>query len=206
LNGYNQQFLPIPTYNSSGLVNPGVNPGYIEPAAAYPTGVPGQDQYYWGQHQYAQNMADLANLNAPAPAQPYGNPNPIGTVNGTGLLTPQQMGFPNAFEMAAAYGPGQYNPAPIMAQDQYTGLSQLNTPAPAVPGFAQTYAAPTQAQQAVGAGYGQQFGQNLNYAFTPAQLATVNNSGSTPASQLTSISPSQLSAQLLAAANAAGGS
>jgi hypothetical protein len=203
---YAQQFFPIPTYNSSGLVNPGVNPGYIEPAAAYATGHPGLDQYSWGQHQYAQNMADLANLNQNVPAQPYGNPNPIGTVNGTGLLTPEQMGFPNAQEMAAAFGPGAYNPAPIMAADQYTGINHLNTPAPPVAGFGQIYTAPTQAQQAVGAGGAQQLGQALNYAFTPAQLPTVNNSGSTtPASQLTAVNPSALASQLLADANAAGG-
>jgi hypothetical protein len=206
MSGYQNQWFPIPTYNSSGLVNSGVNPGFIQPSAPYAQGHPGQDQYYWGQHQYAQNMSDLANLNAPAPAQPYGNPNPIGTVNGTGLLTPQQMGFPNAQEMAAAYGPGQYNPAPIMAQDQYTGLNHLNTPAPVVPGFGAAYSAPTQAQQAVGHGPASQFGQSINYVAYPAQqLATINNSGMTPAQQLTSVDPAALSAQLIAAANAAGG-
>jgi hypothetical protein len=197
---YQQQFFPIPTYNSSGLVNPGVNPGFIEPGNPYTAGIPGMDQYHWGQHQYAQTMGDLANLNQTAPAQPYGNPN---AVNLGRLVTPEQLGYPSPQTQAAAFGPGQYNPAPILAQDRYTGLTHLNQPAPVVPGYNQVFTAPTQAQQATGAGQAQQLGRSLNYAFTPAQLATVNNSGMTPAQQLTSISPAELSAQLLAAANAA---
>ena len=201
---YKSQFFPIPTYNSSGLVNPGVNPGFIEPGNPYTAGIPGMDQYYWGQHQYAQTMGDLAKLNQTAPQYAYGNPHPIGTVNGTGLITPQQLGYPNPQTSAAAFGPGQYNPAPILAADQYTGMNHLNTPAPAVPGYAHAYGAPTQAQQAIGHGPASQFGQGLNYVAYPAQqLATVNNSGMTPAQQLTSISPAELSQQLLAAANAA---
>jgi hypothetical protein len=69
--------LPIPTYNGAGLVNPGVNPGFVITAVnppMYRTTNPYQSQYYWGQHPYMQNMSDLANYNAvpEAPAQPFG--------------------------------------------------------------------------------------------------------------------------------------
>ena len=202
MSGYQNQWFPIPTYNSSGLVNSGVNPGFIEPSNPYTAGIPGVDQYYWGQHQYAQNMGDLANLNRTAPAQAYGNPNAI---NLGRLVTPEQLGYPSPQTQAAAFGPGQYNPAPLLAQDRYTGLSTLNTPAPAIPGYNTVYNAPTQAQMATGTGQAQQLGRSLNYAWTPQSLATVNNTGQTPAGQLTSISPQDLSAQLVAAANAAGG-
>ena len=46
--------------------------------------------------------------------------------------------------------------------------------------------------------------RSLNYAFTPAQLATVNNSGLTPAQQLTSVNPADLASQLQATASSFG--
>jgi len=69
--------LPIPTYLGGGLVNPGVNPGFLVTAVnppRYQTTNPYQSQYYWGQHPYMQNMSDLANYNAvpAAPATPFG--------------------------------------------------------------------------------------------------------------------------------------
>ena len=152
--------FPIPTYNGLGLVNPGVNPGFVQPAPAYGQQPPGMDQYYWGQHQYAQNMADLANLNQPAPSQPYGNPN---AVNLGRLVTPEELGYPNAQSMQQVYGPGyQYNPAPLLARDQYTGPMSLNQPAPSMAQFG-TFGPNTQAQQATGQGYSTQYGQGLNY-------------------------------------------
>ena len=68
---------PIPTYSGNGLVNPGLNPGYLVTAAnppMYKTTNPYQSQYYWGQHPYMQTQADLVNYNAvpEAPAQPFG--------------------------------------------------------------------------------------------------------------------------------------
>ena len=151
--------FPIPTFNGAGLVNPGVNPGFIEPAPAYGQQPPGMDQYYWGQHQYAQNMADLANLNNPAPTQPYGNANAVHLGQ---LITPEQLGYPNAQSMQQVYGPGyQYNPAPILARDQYTGPMSLNQPV--APNQFGTFGPNTQAQQATGQGYSAQYGQGLNY-------------------------------------------
>jgi hypothetical protein len=151
--------FPIPTFNGQKLVNPGVNPGFIEPAPAYGQQPPGMDQYYWGQHQYAQNMADLANLNNPAPTQPYGNPNAVHLGQ---LITPEQLGYPNAQSMQQVYGPGyQYNPAPILARDQYTGPMSLNQPV--APNQFGTFGPNTQAQQATGQGYSAQYGQDLNY-------------------------------------------
>jgi hypothetical protein len=186
-----QQWMPIPTYNSSGLVNPGVNPGMIAPSTFYGEQAPGVNEYYWGKHGYVQSPTGLAglqnyNLNTIAPTQPYGNPN---AVNLGKLVTPEDLG---------------YNPALIAPEYQYTGLSSLNTPAPAIPGFAGAFEPGTEAQMALGQSPTQQLGQSLNYVAYPAQaLPTVNNSGFTPAAELTNISPQELSAQLLAAANAA---
>ena len=204
--GYQQQFFPIPTYNASGLVNPGVNPGFVEPSPMYNTGgYPGMDQYYWGQHGYAQTMSDLANLNTNAvnaPATPYGNPNAINL----GQLA--QFNYPNMQSLAGAYGslaaaPNQA-PLPNMSYDIYNNPVQMNTATPATPGYASTFGPNTQAQQATGHGAAAGYGQGLNYNFTPAQLATVNHSGMTPAAQLTSVNPADLATQLQSAATAAG--
>ena len=206
--GQTHQWMPIPTYTATGLVNPGENPGMIEPSSFYGQQQPGTDQYYWGQHGYVQGptgIAGLENYNNNtngAPVTPYGNPN---AVNLGKLVTPEQIGYPNPQEMNAAFGPGHgYNPAPIMASDQYTGLNHLNTTPPPIAGNAGAFHPGTNAQMALGQSPTQQLGQGLNYVAYPAQpLATVNNSGMVPAQQLTNISPQELSAQLLAAANAA---
>ena len=206
--GQTHQWMPIPTYTATGLVNPGENPGMIEPSSFYGQQQPGTDQYYWGQHGYVQGptgIAGLENYNNNtngAPVTPYGNPN---AVNLGKLVTPEQIGYPNPQEMNAAFGPGHgYNPAPIMASDQYTGLNHLNTAPPPIAGNAGAFHPGTNAQMALGQSPTQQLGQGLNYVAYPAQpLATVNNSGMVPAQQLTNISPQELSAQLLAAANAA---
>ena len=201
-----QQWMPIPTYNGGGLVNPGENPGMIEPSSFYGQQQPGTDQYYWGQHGYVQGPTGIAGLenynnNTIAPVQPFGDPN---AVNLGKLITPQDLGYPNPQTQAAAFGPGGYNPAPLLAQDQYTGLNHLNTSAPAIPGFAGAFHPGTDAQMATGQSPTQQLGQSLNYVPYPTQpLPTVNNSGMTPAAQLTSVSPTDLATQLLAAANAA---
>jgi len=204
-----QQWFPIPTYTSSGLINPGENPGMIAPASFYGQQQPGTDQYYWGQHGYVQGPTGTAGLgnynnNTVAPAQPYSNPN---AVNLGQVITPEQLGYPSAQEMSSVYGPNApYNPAPIMAQDQYTGLTHLGTAPPAMPGYAGAFTPGTQAQMAQGQSPTQQLGQSLNYVAAPAvPLAVTNNAGFTPAQQLTSVSPSELSAQLVADANAAGG-
>ena len=197
--------MPIPTFNGAGLVNPGVNPGFVEPAPAYNYNQPGIDQYYWGQHQYAQTMSDLANLNSTAPAQPYGNPN---AANLGRLITPAQLNYPNAGTMAQVYGPnGVYNPQPILAQDQYSGMTQLNqAPGPA-PGFPGAFGPNTQAQQAAGSGLAAQIGGGLNYVAYPSQA--IGYTGTPPTGQFTttpqpsSVNPQNLTAQLNAAAMAA---
>jgi hypothetical protein len=198
-----QQWMPIPTYNSSGLVNPGENPGMIEPSSFYGPQAPGTDQYYWGQHGYVAGptgIAGLENYNNNtygAPATPYGNPN---AVNLGRLITPEELGYPNP-QSQAAFG-GTFNPQPILEQDRYTGINHLNTAPPPVAGYAGAFQPGTNAQMALGQSPTQQLGASLNYVAQPAQLPTVNNSGFTPANQLTSISPDELSAQLTAAANA----
>jgi hypothetical protein len=76
------------------LVNPGLNPGYIGPAASIPdyqTTSPTQAQYYWGVHTPVNTEADLANYNqlpAGAPETPWGLAN--SAVGGT-----QQFNVPN---------------------------------------------------------------------------------------------------------------
>lgn len=175
-NGFQNQFFPIPNFNQYGTVNPGVNPGFVEPAPMYNTDQPGIDQYYWGQHGYAQNMADLANLNTNAvnaPATPYGNPN---AVNLGQLITPAQMGYPDLQSMAAAQGTanpitGTFSGLPNLSGDIYHNTVQMNTMAPQVPGYSYAFAPQTQAGMATGHGSAQQYGQSLNYNFTPAQLA-----------------------------------
>ena len=62
---------------TSGLVNPGLNPGWMLQGANQPfynTTSPTQDTYYWGAHPYAMNMGDLASYNnvPTAPATPFG--------------------------------------------------------------------------------------------------------------------------------------
>ena len=156
-----QNALPIPTYSAQGLVNPGVNPGFIQPAPAYANQGAGMDQYYWGQHQYAQTTSDLKNLNSTAPATPYGQVSQLGQ-----LITPQQLGYPTAQSMAAAGLP--YNSqVSVLPQDVYNNTVQMNTATPAVPGFAGAYGPNTLAQQSAGQGQGQLYGQGLNYAFVP---------------------------------------
>ena len=164
------QSLPIPTYTGAGLVNPGVNPGFIEPYAQYGAQPAGIDSYYWGPQNYVQTAKNLGQPNAQAPATPYGQASQLGQ-----LITPSQLGYPNPQLLAAAQGTpnpelGGYAGLANMNYDIYNNPVQMNTVAPVVPGFGSTYAAPTQAQSQMGAGYAQQFGAGLNYAFTPPGL------------------------------------
>ena len=146
---------PIPKYTGKGLVNPGVNPGWIEPSNPYAAGNVGVNQYNYGKGQYIPTMDRLGEYNNPAPVSPYGHANPIGTVNGTGLLTPAQFG---------------YDVSNIPLQNRYTGLNTLNTAPPAIPGRPGTFTAPTYGQMATGMGQGQQLGYSLGYLQTPQQL------------------------------------
>ena len=56
------------------LANPGLNPGFVTARPYYNTTSPVQSQYYWGNHPYAYDQADLANYNQVpyAPAVPWG--------------------------------------------------------------------------------------------------------------------------------------
>jgi hypothetical protein len=207
---YDMSPFPIPTFNAAGLVNPGVNPGFIQPAPAYNNnGQAGINQYYWGQHAYAQNMSDLANLNKTPnmPAQPYGNPNAVHLGQ---LVSPDQINYPTLQSLAAAQGTnnpqlGNFAGLANMSYDIYNNPVQMNTAPPPVPGFRQVMGPNTQQQMATGVGQGSQYGMTLHQVPYPTQaLATVNNSGMTPAQQLTNISPSQLAAQLHADASSIG--
>tara|TARA_R110000868_G_scaffold21535_13_gene89196 strand:- start:1105 stop:1647 length:543 start_codon:yes stop_codon:yes gene_type:complete len=168
--------MPIPTYDTSGLVRPGVNPGFIHPAPAYGNQQPGVDQYYWGQHRYAQNMSDLAKLNQPAPAQPYGNPN---AVNLGRLITPEQLGYPNPQQMAASQGaanpiPGKMGGLANMDYNLYRNPVVMNTAPPPIPGQPWTMADTTQGQMARGQSMAQQVGQGLNYLYPVNPLTLVS--------------------------------
>ena len=180
------QFLPIPTFTGQALVNPGINPGFIEPTPAYGAQPPGIDQYYWGQQ----------GANAPAaPATPYGQTSNLGQ-----LITPEQLGYPTPNVMND-YG---LTAAPIPSQDIYHNTVQMNTAAPATPGIPQSYGPVVPAQSATGTGPGAIAGQNLNYVNTPPQLSGTPSAGLVAPGTFTAISPNDLAAQLNAQATAAG--
>jgi hypothetical protein len=176
--------FPVTFGQAMPLVNPGVNPGFIEPTNPYPAGQPGVNQYNWASGQYAGEMSDLANYNANAPAQPYGHVNPVGTFNGTGLIRPDQLNM-------ASTTLQQQPSLPFQAAPQNFAIDPrlLNQPAGPVPGYNGVFAAPTAAQAAIGKGYAQQYGQGLNYVPYPVQPV---NPATTP-----------LTGQLNAAADAA---
>jgi hypothetical protein len=188
--------IPVRFGTARGLVNPGVNPGFIEPAAPYAQNIPGQNQYAWGSGRYAAEMADLARYNEYAPAAPYGRPNVIGTYNGTGLIRPDQL------TMASQTLQQPQAQFPVQPQANFAvNPALLNTPPPPAPGYP-VYRAPTPAQMATGLGPAAAFGRGLNYVPYPA--APVNPAftplGATTAPALT---PQQLQQQLAAAADAA---
>lgn len=106
------------------LVNPGLNPGYIGPAASIPdyqTTSPTQSQYYWGVHTPVNTEADLANYNqlpVGAPATPWGMAN--SAVGGTAQLNVpnfvnQYVTNPAWAGVNAGTSPG-YTPPVSMAQ------------------------------------------------------------------------------------------
>jgi hypothetical protein len=61
---------------AGGLVNPGLNPGWMNQGVQpmYGTTSPVQSQYYWGGHPYMPDYASLQNYNnvPAAPAVPWG--------------------------------------------------------------------------------------------------------------------------------------
>jgi hypothetical protein len=66
---------PINWGSVDGVVNPGLNPGWIQPPVFYNTTSPVQGRYYWGQHAYqpGPTFDPLAYNNVPgAPDQPWG--------------------------------------------------------------------------------------------------------------------------------------
>ena len=76
----------VPPIQMSGLVNPGLNPGWLVNGANqnfYNTNNPVQNTYYWGAHPYMMNPGDMSSYNnvPGAPATPFGLQNlqhPIG--------------------------------------------------------------------------------------------------------------------------------
>jgi hypothetical protein len=92
-----------------------------------------------------------------------------------------------------------------MSYDIYHNPVQMNTETPAIAGTPSAYGPTTPQEMAAGHGAGSTYGASLNYVAPAPQLAPTAGAGMTPASQLTSISPSDLASQLLADANAAGG-
>jgi len=65
---------PLTWGKTQSLVNPGVNPGWVQATPYYQTNNPVQAQYEWGNHPYAGTEADLANYNnmPNAPVSPWG--------------------------------------------------------------------------------------------------------------------------------------
>ena len=69
--------VTVPPLQMTGLVNPGLNPGWLVNGANqnfYNTNNPVQNTYYWGAHPYMMNQSDMASYNnvPGAPATPFG--------------------------------------------------------------------------------------------------------------------------------------
>jgi hypothetical protein len=114
-------------------------------------------------------MSQLPGYTANAPVAPYGNAN---AVNLGRLITPQQLGYPNAQSLAAAQGtanPFYGSPTGLanMSYDIYHNPVQMNTAAPVVPGHPGTFGAVTRSQQATGQGPAVAAGMALHYVPYP---------------------------------------
>jgi len=73
-----QQLSAIPPTNwnsTNKLVDPGVNPGWINPTEVYQQTNPTDAKFYWGQHPYMATESDLPHYNAIAnlPVTPWGH-------------------------------------------------------------------------------------------------------------------------------------
>ena len=194
-----QQWMPIPTYTASGLVDPGVSPGMITSARFYGDQQPGVNEYYWGKTGYVNTPTGIGGLQnrylntVGAPVSPYGNPN---AVNLGRLITPQELGYPSPQQLQQQYGPGQPIGQPqILPQNTYQGMTSLNTAPPPVAGFAGAFEPATPAQMALGQSPAQQYGASLGMVGVAPQLPTTNSAGFTPA-PAQPVSPQQLSQQL----------
>jgi hypothetical protein len=148
---------------TASLVNPGVNPGFIEPAAPYPQGTPGVNQYNWGSGRYAAQMSDLARYNELAPVSPFGRANVVGTYNGTGLIRPDQL----TMASETLQQPEAQFPV-AAAANYYVDPALLNQPAQPIPGYP-VFRPSSQAQMATGLGPAAAYGQSLNYVPYPAR-------------------------------------
>jgi hypothetical protein len=180
---------------TASLVNPGVNPGFIEPAAPYPQGIPGVNQYNYGSGRYAAQMSDLARYNEYAPAAPYGRSNVVGTYNGTGLIRPDQL----TMASQTLQQPGAQTQAAV-PNNFYVNPALLNTPAPATAGYP-VFRAPTPAQMATGLGPAAAYGQTLNYV--PYPVAPINPATTPLNFTAPTLTAQQLQQQLNEAAQAA---
>ena len=165
------------------LTQPGVSPGYIQPAATYATNQPGINYYTYSPKHLVQTTDQLARYNTLS-TNPYGNPNAqnLGT-----LVTPEQLGYPSQQSQAAAQGSAN----PMMASTQgihlppvYDPHIQMNTAAPAIPGHPNVFAPATPEQMAAGISNAQQYGASLGFVALPPHLTMsgpliVNHDGGT---------------------------
>ena len=106
----NPSTTTVPPLQMSGLVNPGLNPGWSVNGANqnfYNTNNPVQNTYYWGAHPYMMNQSDMASYNnvPGAPATPFGLQN---LQHATGYDAQGKPVYPTASAPAtqAAKGPG----------------------------------------------------------------------------------------------------
>jgi hypothetical protein len=175
---------PVTFGSTAGLVNPGVNPGFIRPTTPYPqaTPTPGVNQYNWAAGRYAANMGELGQYNAYAPAYPFGRADVVGTYNNTGLIRPDQLTMASqTLRQPEAQFPVQ------PAANYYVN--------PAL------FGAPSQAQMAAGTGPAGQFGQSLNYVAVPRTITP--NYQPLQSTATAALTPQQLQQQLTAQAAAA---
>lgn len=111
--------IATPRFGKLGdLANPGLNPGFVTARPFYQTTSPVQAQYYWGNHPYAYDQADLANYNTvpAAPIVPWGVQQAQTPLDVNALI--RAVVNPQTQAAAAGTVPGYYAP---YASTAYTG-------------------------------------------------------------------------------------
>ena len=119
--------LSMPT-TQGALVNPGLNPGYIQATPAYQTTNPVQSKFYWGQHPYAIGPADIGayNYTPQAPATPWGAQQALtGPVTPAATRTPSTQ-HPIQTQLHDAWNTGNYDTVNDIVKNNDISTLQTN--------------------------------------------------------------------------------
>jgi len=117
----------MPT-TQGALVNPGLNPGYIQATPAYQTTNPVQSKFYWGQHPYAIGPADIGayNYTPQAPATPWGAQQALtGPVTPAATRTPSTQ-HPIQTQLHDAWNTGDYGTVNNIVKNNDISTLQTN--------------------------------------------------------------------------------